>query len=115
MLSGGNQRRALLRHQSEEMKNEWGSNPQPVDFTVTLCAPAPRLTFICRYKKEKYNITFTFNSVLCTFTHYGHGGPYHKSTETLIDFIDENKDTTVSVTVTDLVGRYITRTLDCNI
>ena len=22
---------------------EWGSNPQPVDITVTLCAPAPRL------------------------------------------------------------------------
>ena len=23
---------------------EWGSNPQPVGFTVTLCAPAPRLS-----------------------------------------------------------------------
>ena len=25
---------------------EWGSNPLPVGFTVTLCAPAPRLASI---------------------------------------------------------------------
>ena len=31
---------------------EWGSNPQPLDFTVTLCAPAPRLaskSFLNKY------------------------------------------------------------------
>ena len=28
---------------------EWGSNPQPVGFTVTLCAPAPRLDYIIFY------------------------------------------------------------------
>ena len=43
MLSGGTQRRALPRLQSEE---EFGSNLQPVAFNVTLCAPAPRLASI---------------------------------------------------------------------
>ena len=49
VLSGGTQRRVLRRYQSEEMKIqifdflEWSSNPHPVDFTVTLRAPAPRL------------------------------------------------------------------------
>ena len=47
VLSGRTQRRALPRHQSEEMEIfhllEWGSNPQPVGFAVTLRAPAPRL------------------------------------------------------------------------
>ena len=52
VLSGGTQRHALPRHQSDENENknfnkylipEWGSNPQPVDFAVTLNASALRL------------------------------------------------------------------------
>ena len=54
VLSGKTQRRALRQHQSEEMKifnisfsrvepTERESNPQPVTFTVKLCAPALRL------------------------------------------------------------------------
>ena len=47
VLSGGTRRHVLRRHQTEENGNikyiyyflEWESNPQPVPFTVTLCAP----------------------------------------------------------------------------
>ena len=55
MLSGRTQRRALPRHQSEDMKYkyksifyllEWRPNPQPVGFTVTPRAAAPRLASI---------------------------------------------------------------------
>ena len=33
---------------------EWGSNPQPVGFTITLCATAPRLASIQYYKVVFY-------------------------------------------------------------
>ena len=63
MSSGRTQRPVFPRHQGEENENinlslyiniklyifniilEWGSIPQPVGFTVTLSAPAPRLDY----------------------------------------------------------------------
>ena len=32
---------------------EWGSNPQPVDFTVRLCAAAARLASVCYFNENK--------------------------------------------------------------
>ena len=55
MLSGGIQRRALPRHQSERMKisilinisfPRVGIEPTTSHVIVTLCAPAPRLFFL---------------------------------------------------------------------
>ena len=56
VFSVGTQRRVLPRHQSEEISDESGSNPQLVDFAVTLCASAPQLASIIYLYIKKCNV-----------------------------------------------------------
>ena len=64
MLSGGTQRRAFVRNQSQKMKLfEWESNPQSVAFTLTcLCQFAANgLKYQKRQKEVLYKFTHFFN------------------------------------------------------